>query len=372
MNKLRGNPKVTTKKKKITVAACIGFIGALSTVLFSGLGTELVMRIVPDNGLNSVYTYAVQHGDLTINQAGQNETYPIAVNESPEYVTTQELFFPILVDVQEKQVVGDWIFFIHEVTGSYLYDHSWPALFRMKNDGNYGPAYQVSEKAVFIWDVVDGSVFYMDSTTMFPDHGFLFVTRPDGRNYRLLAESLRNFRIVNGYIYFRYRHTTLGVGRDGHAIYRMDIDGSNQIIVAYPPSGVGLYSVNEFSLLRIEQGWIYAGNFRMELGYPATGLERIQVLCDSTDRHLNGWIYYITTRLMMARYDGSEQMEVYYREGFWGGVFYVNDYWIYFYDYQYGIPVSYRICKAGIGSEIVGKERYQEIREHFIVGGNNG
>ena len=129
------------------------------------------------------------------------------------------------------------------------------------------------------------------------------MARPDGKNQRLLDTELYDFQIVDDkYIYYVYCFDTTGVGIDGHALHRMNLDGSNEIIAAYEVSSDILKS-SHFDY-KIKNGWIYYNNFKMELGNPACGLEKI-VMNDIGD---NEWIYYITNQLIKAKKDGSQRM----------------------------------------------------------------
>lgn len=56
-------------------------------------------------------------------------------------------------------------------------------------------------------------------------HGKLFIARPDGINKRVIEEEIYNFSIENNYIYFVYCFDTVGVGLDGHALHRMELNG---------------------------------------------------------------------------------------------------------------------------------------------------
>ena len=80
----------------------------------------------------------------------------------------------------------------------------------------------------------------------------------------------------------------------------MNLDGSNEIIAEYEVSS-DILKCSHFDY-KIKKGWVYYKNFKMELGNPASGLEKI-VMNDIGD---NGWIYYITNQLIKAKKDGSQ------------------------------------------------------------------
>ena len=104
------------------------------------------------------------------------------------------------------------------------------------------------------------------------------------------------------YIYYVYCFDTTGVGIEGHALHRMNLDGSNEIIAAYEVSS-DILKCSHFDY-KIKKGWVYYKNFKMELGNPASGLEKI-VMNDIGD---NDWIYYITNQLIKAKKDGSQRV----------------------------------------------------------------
>ncbi len=81
----------------------------------------------------------------------------------------------------------------------------------------------------------------------------------------------------------------------------------------------------------------------MELGEPADGYEKI-VCKDIGD---NDWIYYVTNRLMKARRDGSEQIELDGVDDYDYHIEKVEGDWIY---YIKG-GVKYRIRTDGTGKE---------------------
>lgn len=110
-----------------------------------------------------------------------------------------------------------------------------PALYRYKNGTNI--ARKVNEQACYTYTVSKNCVYYLDSTLSVQSHGYLYVARPDGKSQRLLDIELYDFQIVDDkYIYYVYCFDTTGVGIEGHALHRMNLDGSNEIIAAYEVS----------------------------------------------------------------------------------------------------------------------------------------
>ena len=148
--------------------------------------------------------------------------------------------------------------------------------------------------------------------------------------------------VVEKYIYFTYRHDTVGVGLEGHALHRMNLDGSDIMIAAYEVSGADGMGVNNFEY-KIVDGWVDCGEFKMKSGAPADGYEKI-VCKDIGD---NDWIYYVTNRLMKARRDGSEQTELDGVDDYYYYLEKVEGDWIY---YTKG-GVKYRIRTDGTGKE---------------------
>ena len=257
-----------------------------------------------------------------------------------------EIIYPISIDIKDEQKVGYWIYFIYKLTeGDGSYTIEYPVLFRYKADVCI--AERVSPRACYSYDVAKDCVFYLDSTTSFQDHGSLYISRPDGRNERLLEEELYDFQIVDEkYIYYTYRHDTVGVGLEGHALHRMNLDGSEIMIVAYEVSGVD-FGISHFDY-KVVDGWVDCGIFKIEMGEPADGYEKI-VFNDIGD---NDWVYYTTNRLIKARKDGSEMMELDGVDDYWYDIEKIEDDWIY---YIKGVE-KYKIRTDGSGKELIGYE----------------
>ena len=148
--------------------------------------------------------------------------------------------YPIEVDMKMKKKVGNWTYFIYnteDTIGSKYADKPiyYPALYRYKNGTNI--ARKVNEQACYTYTVSKNCVYYLDSTLSVQSHGYLYVARPDGKSQRLLDIELYDFQIVDDkYIYYVYCFDTTGVGIEGHALHRMNLDGSNEIIAAYEVS----------------------------------------------------------------------------------------------------------------------------------------
>lgn len=248
-------------------------------------------------------------------------------------------FYPIAVDMKNINVVGEWTYFIYDITDKYSSEpYTYPALFKYQNNES---AIRVSPRACYNYQVAQDSVFYMDSTTMAQDHGELYVSRPDGKSERMLDEELYNFQIVDDkYIYYLFRNDTLGVGIEGHALQRMNLDGTNKMIVAYEISGAG-FGCSHFNY-QVKGDWVYGDTFRIKLGSPADGFEKVELLsADENDQ--DDWIYYVTNRLIKARKDGSEQIELDGIDSYHYAIDIFNENWI---CYTKG-GVKYKIKKDG-------------------------
>lgn len=215
----------------------------------------------------------------------------------------ENALFPIESLIIDKAVVGEWTYFRYFVETQYDEDNfSYPALFRSKGDNEY--AERVSGMGCLNFVVAQNSVFYIDLgmiTESYGDHGVLYVSRPDGKTERLLEEELHSFQIIDEKIFYTFRHDTTGVGAQGHALWRMELSGSKKMIVAYEVGGVGLKG-SHFDFT-VKDGWAFCGNYRIALGFPATGLERLEILSDFDDEY----VYYTTNQLIKAKRDGTVQ-----------------------------------------------------------------
>ncbi|MCL2072197.1 MAG: DUF5050 domain-containing protein, partial [Oscillospiraceae bacterium] len=214
--------------------------------------------------------------------------------------------------------VGEWTYFI-SMDKYEQHDIEYPALFRTLGGGD---PIRVSERACVKFDVSGDDVYYLDGSIIFRDHGNLYVIHPNNEQ-TLLEEEVSNFQIVDDkYIYFSYSYNTVGAGEEGHALHRMNLNGSEQIIAAYSaysPGSPQFASVTmTFKGFEIKDSYVYNTykgedeaerfNYRMELGNPATGLEKIEYLGDTDS---DEWIIYTAAHyLIHARKDGSEQIVV--------------------------------------------------------------
>ncbi len=232
--------------------------------------------------------------------------------------------YPADNELEDKQKVGEWIYFRYWINETYEdYEFCYPVLFRYKEEELI--AKRVNDSACYSFDIVGDYVYYLDSTIAIKDHGVLYVIRADGEEKRMLANELHDFQIVDDqYIYYTYRHDTVGVGLEGHALHRMDLDGSGAMIAAYEVLGAD-FGISHFDY-QVVDGWVDCGTFKMELGAPADGFEKI-VFCDIGD---NDWVYYVTNRLMKARRDGSERVELDGEDDYHYTIEKVEDDWIYY------------------------------------------
>lgn len=322
---------MTDKKHKTVwmkkIGLKIGLVASIITIIVFLSGKNL-----PD------YIYGNNSGDITTNNESAAEV--VIIDRGNE-------IYPIKVDVKDEQDVGDWTYFLYYLENNKGSGEGirYPALFKYaKNGKNKYKAERVSERACYTYEIADECVFYLDSTLESQDHGYLYVSRPDGKNERILDDELYDFQIVDHqYIYYTYSFDTLGVGLEGHALHRMDLDGSNIMITAYELSGIGL-SESHFDY-KVEDGWVDCGNFKMELGNPADGYEKI-IVKNAND---NEWIYYITNRLMKARKDGTQQTELDVTDDYDYSIEKIEEPWIYY--RKGGVKYKIRIdgtCKAEI------------------------
>ena len=96
---------------------------------------------------------------------------------------------------------------------------------------------------------------------------------------------------------------------------------------------------------RVDDGWVDCDTFKMKVGEPADGYEEI-VFKDIGD---NDWVYYVTNRLMKARKDGSEIVELDGVDDYYYEIERIEDDWIY---YIKG-GEKYKIRTDGTGKEAV-------------------
>jgi len=229
------------------------------------------------------------------------------------------------------RTVGEWIYFIYPLEYSHMisYGLRYSSLFRLNSNGEDGLAVRVNSGAIRNFDVARNSVFYLRyGSAFFPFAGnSQYVTRPDGLSYMLLVGNLADFKIDGDQIYFTYMPSGSGGRRTLvscyllHAIFRMDLDGSNISVAAFKPAGIGIGASGLIlnTLEHVEDGWAYGGDreFRIRLGNPADGSEAVQLL--NPDYFEGDWIYWIAhSRIMKARPDGTELTEIFYKTGLVG------------------------------------------------------
>lgn len=340
--------------------------------IFSGIGItvlSILFYMFTDNvkmsdGLNTSGAFKEVHGNIienifqnsTINNYSEekddnNQENIMSDDTERNQLAKKELvididgekIYPISIDIKDEKEVGDWVYFRYMLKETYGDDVViYPALFRYQEDVYV--AERVNNRACYSFEVVGDCVYYLDSTMGFQDHGELYVSRPDGKNERILDDELYDFQIVDEkYIYYTYRHDTVGVGLEGHALHRMNLDGSEIMVVAYEVSGIDI-GTSHFNY-KVENGWVDCGTFKMELGEPANGYEKI-VFKDIGD---NDWFYYVTNRLMKARKDGSERVELDGVDDYYYEIEKIEDGWIY---YIKG-GERYKIRTDGSGKEAI-------------------
>lgn len=230
--------------------------------------------------------------------------------------------YPIGVDFEKTEKVGEWTYFIYNYTDNVIEEKcTYPVLFKWKK-GNY--AVRVSELACSDFFVAKDSVFYLNSTIGDLSHGESYVLRPDGKNSKLLKEEVYCFEIEGEYLYYVYCYDTVGVGLDEHAIYRMNLNGTDISKAAYKTYGTSLTApMKEFE---IKDGFICYDDYKIEIGSPATGLEKV-IYTKETDSE---WLYYTSNKLIKARPDGSEQIVLDDTDTWWISFEKIEDEWIYY------------------------------------------
>ena len=283
-----------------------------------------------------------------------------------------EYINPNPLEISEYRLIGNWGYFIYsmddkdvfiEPEGPYwdAQDHQYPELFRYSRKDRI--AERVSTLACYSYQVADDDVYFIDGS---PGWGTLYALRQDKRlaermkmfsDYGSGPEYITFFRIVaNKYIYY-------SSGNDGDfhivSLYRMNLDGSERMICAYPVDVIidgrrVSMEANQY-VDNFRDGWIDCGSFKLELAFPATGEEQI-VVQDATD---NDWVYYIANNILMKiRKDGSEQTILDGNQYFDNGTeFYyysldrIEDDWIY---YNKG-GIDFRIKTDGTNFEKLGE-----------------
>lgn len=230
--------------------------------------------------------------------------------------------YPIGVDILKQEVIDNITFFTYEVTEKVGdEEYTYPVLYKWEK-GKL--AERISKSACPHFEIVKDSVIYLNSTTMDLSHGELYAARPDGLNERIQEEEVYDFTIDGEYIYYSYCYDTVGVGLEGHALHRMNLNGKNIVIVAYELTSPVLEG-SHYNIT-IEAGWAIYDNYKIELGNPADGLEKV-VLLENTD---DEWIYYTSNQLIKAKPGGSEQIVLDGTDDFWYQIDKIDDNWIYY------------------------------------------
>lgn len=333
--------------------------------LFSGVGIIIIFLffityIGSRNGSTAIYDTSDDNNmavnNIQVNNTNEdvsqdNSTDHFKEDTKKEPIVEGELeveedgdkIYPADIEMIEEKRAGSWVYFrcmLEETISDYTV--TYPALFRYQ-EGDY-IAERVNSGSCYSFEIAEDRVYYLNSTLAYQDHGELYVSEPDGKNERLLEEELHDFQIVDEqYIYYTYRYDTIGVGLEGHALHRMKLDGSEKMVVAYEVSGIDMQT-SHFDY-KVVDGWVDCGTFKMAIGEPADGYEEI-VFKDIGD---NDWIYYVTNRLIKARKDGSERVELDGVDDYYYLIEKIEDDWIY---YIKG-GEAYRIRTDGSGKEAV-------------------
>ena len=319
------------KNNKVWV---FGGIGIIILALFFTMNTGSKDNL-DDMDTNPKETNNIDVSDDADYDSLTDKELTIEINEDKIYQTD--------TDIMDEQKAGDWIYFrymLEETYNNYTVDY--PVLFRYKERDNI--AERVNKSACYRFEIVGEYLYYLDSTMDSQTHGALYVSKLDGTDERLLEEELYDFQIVDEqYIYYTYRHDTIGVGLEGHALHRMNLDGSEKMIAAYEVSGIDM-GTSHFNY-KVEAGWVDCGTFKMKIGEPADGFEEI-VFKEIGD---NDWVYYVTNRLIKARKDGSERIELDGAADYHYEIESIEDDWIY---YIKG-GEEYKIRTDGSGKEAV-------------------
>ena len=282
-------------------------------------GLALLLPNIIDNKSENTITYQ----ENTNSEIPINTSQTVISGEVSKSISTEDtestdidglnpgpdILYPIDAFVINKQKVGEWYYFIYktDLTEKFLM----PVLYRSKD---MDVAERVSPRSCDKFIVNNNSIYYVDFPYIGDWHGELYVCRPDGKNERLIKDEIHYFDIVNDYIYFTYSFDTTGPGIEAHAMHRINLDGSNPIIVAYEYD-LPKYGYCHFNYRVIDE-WVYCYSkdwkngewidkipqFRIKMVENATGLEPIEFLIDIDEE----WVYYITNRLIKAKTDGSE------------------------------------------------------------------
>jgi len=251
--------------------------------------------------------------------------------------------------MKDENVINGWLYFLYplkELGNPDVY-----RLYRRLEDGT--ELTRISEARCDEYTIIDDCVYFASFSYTGYEHGFLYVIRPDEEPL-LLADEMCGYQIVYPHIYYAHSFDTIGVGIEGHALHRIDLDGGNHMIAAYETSGPG---INSGHIGEIKDGYVYYSNIRIKLGEPADGSEEVQVIAPLDTDNDDGWLYYSTNKLYKARPDGIEQTVLAGAEDSWIYISKVDDKWIYYHE-QWS-SVYCKIRKDGSEkTEISGEEFY--------------
>lgn len=223
--------------------------------------------------------------------------------------------------ITDENTVAGWVYFLYP---NREYPDSGCELWRRREDQS--DLQRVSSMRCDSYDIVGDSIYFAEYSLPGEIHGVLYVIRPQ-QEPKALAEELCFYQIYEGYIYYAHSFDTTGVGIEGHALHRMDLDGENHIVAAYEANGPGIGGGH---IGEIKDGYVCYDGYRQQLGQPADGTEALE-LTTPTDT-ADGWIYYSTNRLFKARPDGSECSILEGDADSWIFINRITDGWIYYLD----------------------------------------
>lgn len=233
-----------------------------------------------------------------------------------------KITYPIGVDILNEKKVGKYTFFLYYISEKKdNEDIRYPVLYKWEKGKT---AERISKGACPHFEIEKNSIIYLNSTIVDLSHGELYVARPDGKNKRIMEQEIYDFSVDNGYIYFKYCFDNVGAGLKGHALQRMDINGDNVIIASYELSSPFLHE-NQHKF-NVKNGWVVYSNYKVKIGNPADGLEKV-VLLDDTN---SDWIYYTTNRLIKAKPDGSQKEILDSEDDYWYQIDKIQDGKIYY------------------------------------------
>lgn len=222
------------------------------------------------------------------------------------------------VDILKEATIGNYTYFTVNIEEE---EETFPVLYRFEK-GKL--AERVSDRACGHFEVIKGTILYLDSTICDLSHGSLYISRPDLLNKRVIEEEILDFTIDSEDIYYTYCYDTVGVGLEGHALHRMDLNGENNEIVAFPVSSP-LFEGCHFNV-NIEGDWAIYDNYKVQMGHPADGTEKVIYLGDEKV----DWIFYTTNRLFKEKPDGSEKEQLDDISDFWYQIESIDDKWVYY------------------------------------------